>query len=34
MTSVGQNEVDLYKHVQLEPFVSFKTLSSLLVLFP
>ena len=34
VTSVGQNEVDLYKHVQLQPFVNFKTLSSLVVLFP
>jgi rod shape-determining protein MreC len=34
VTSVGQNEVDLYKHVQLEPFVNFNTLSSLVVLFP
>jgi rod shape-determining protein MreC len=34
VTSVGQNEVDLYKHVQLQPFVDFKTLSSLVVLIP
>jgi rod shape-determining protein MreC len=34
VTSVGQNEVDLYKHVQLQPFADFKTLSSLLVLIP
>ena len=34
VTSVGQNEVDLYKHVQLQPFVNFETLSSLVVLFP
>jgi rod shape-determining protein MreC len=34
VTSVGQNEVDLYKHVQLQPFVNFKTLSSLVVLIP
>jgi rod shape-determining protein MreC len=34
VTSVGQNEVDLYKHVQLQPFVNFKTLSSLVVLLP
>jgi rod shape-determining protein MreC len=34
VTSVGQNEVDLYKHIQLQPFVDFKTLSSLLVLIP
>jgi rod shape-determining protein MreC len=31
---VGQNDVDLYKHVQLKPFVDFKTLSSVLVLIP
>jgi rod shape-determining protein MreC len=34
VTFVGQNEVDLYKHVQLEPFVDFKSLTSLLVLVP
>ena len=34
VTSVGQNEVDLYKHVQLVPFVDFKTLSNVLVLIP
>ena len=34
VTGWGQNEVDLYKHVQLQPFVNFKTLSSLVVLFP
>jgi len=34
VTAVGQNEVDLYKHVQLQPFVNFKTLSSLVVLIP
>jgi hypothetical protein len=34
VTSVGQNEVDLYKHVQLQPFVNFSTLSSVLVLIP
>jgi rod shape-determining protein MreC len=34
VASVGQNEVDLYKHVQLQPFVNFKTLSSLVVLIP
>ena len=34
VTSVGQNEVDLYKHVQLQPFADFKTLSSVLVLIP
>ncbi|HYY65022.1 MAG TPA: rod shape-determining protein MreC [Gaiellaceae bacterium] len=31
---VGQNDVDLYKHVQLKPFADFKTLSSVLVLIP
>jgi rod shape-determining protein MreC len=34
VTSVGQNEVDLYKHVQLQPFANFSTLSSVLVLIP
>ena len=34
VTSVGQNEVDLYKHVQLVPFANFKTLSNVLVLIP
>ena len=34
VTAEGQNEVDLYKHVQLQPFVNFKTLSSVLVLIP
>jgi rod shape-determining protein MreC len=34
VTAVGQNEVDLYKHVQLQPFANFKTLSSVLVLIP
>jgi rod shape-determining protein MreC len=34
VTSVGQNEVDLYKHVQLQPFTNFSTLSSVLVLIP
>jgi rod shape-determining protein MreC len=34
VTSVGQNEVDLYKHVQVQPFVNFATLSSLVVLIP
>jgi rod shape-determining protein MreC len=34
VTSVGQNEVDLFKHVQLQPFADFKTLSSVLVLIP
>ncbi|TML48059.1 MAG: rod shape-determining protein MreC [Actinobacteria bacterium] len=32
VTSVGQNEVDLYKHVQVQPFVNFETLGSLVVL--
>jgi rod shape-determining protein MreC len=31
---VGQNDVDLYKHVQVKPFADFKTLSSVLVLIP
>jgi rod shape-determining protein MreC len=31
---VGQNDVDLYKHVQVKPFADFKTLSSVLVLTP
>jgi rod shape-determining protein MreC len=34
VTSVGQNEVDLYKHVQLQPFTNFNTLSSVLVVIP
>ena len=34
VTSVGQNEVDLYKHVQLQPFADFKSLSAVLVLVP
>jgi rod shape-determining protein MreC len=34
VTSVGQNDVALYKSVQLQPFVDFKTLSSVLVLIP
>jgi rod shape-determining protein MreC len=34
VTSVGQNDVDLYKHVKLQPFADFKTLSSVLVLIP
>jgi len=29
--SVGQNEVDLYKHVQLKPFTDFGSLSYVLV---
>jgi rod shape-determining protein MreC len=34
VTFVGQNEVDLYKHVQLEPFTDFKSLTAVLVLVP
>ena len=34
VTAVGQNEVDLYKHVLVQPFTNFKTLSSVLVLIP
>ena len=34
VTSVGQNDVALYKSVQLQPFADFKTLSSVLVLIP
>lgn len=34
VTFVGQNEVDLYKHVQLEAFADFGSLSSVLVLIP
>jgi rod shape-determining protein MreC len=34
VTAVGQNDVDLYKHVKLQPFADFKTLSSVLVLIP
>jgi rod shape-determining protein MreC len=34
VTYVGQTEVDLYKRVQLEPFVDFKSLSAVLVLTP
>jgi rod shape-determining protein MreC len=34
VTSVGQNEVDLFKHVQLQPFANFNTLGSVLVLIP
>lgn len=32
--SVGQNEVDLYKHVQLQPFADFSSLRYVLVLIP
>jgi rod shape-determining protein MreC len=34
VTFVGQNEVDLYKHIQFEPFTDFKSLSLVLVLIP
>jgi rod shape-determining protein MreC len=34
VTFVGQNEVDLYKHVQLEPFADLKSMSVVLVLIP
>jgi rod shape-determining protein MreC len=34
VTSVGQNDVALYKSVQLQPYANFKTLSSVLVLIP
>src|SRR5262249_39272594 len=34
VTSVGQNDVALYKSVQIQPYVDFKTLSSVLVLIP
>ena len=34
VTFVGQNEVDLYKHVQLEPFANLKSMSFVLVLIP
>jgi rod shape-determining protein MreC len=34
VTSVGQNDVALYKSVQLQPFADFNTLSSVLVLIP
>jgi rod shape-determining protein MreC len=34
VTYVGQTEVDLYKRVQLEPFVDFRSLSAVLVLIP
>jgi rod shape-determining protein MreC len=34
VTFVGQNEVDFFKHVQLQPFANFKSLSSVLVLIP
>ena len=34
VTAVGQNEVDLYKHVQLQPFADMKSMSIVLVLIP
>jgi rod shape-determining protein MreC len=34
VTSVGQNDVALYKSVQLQPYANVKTLSSVLVLIP
>jgi rod shape-determining protein MreC len=34
VTSVGQNDVALYKNVQLQPYANVKTLSSVLVLIP
>ena len=34
VTFVGQNEVDFFKHVQLQPFANFKSVSSVLVLIP
>jgi rod shape-determining protein MreC len=34
VTYVGQTEVDLYKRVQVEPFVDFKSISAVLVLIP
>ncbi|HEX6491724.1 MAG TPA: rod shape-determining protein MreC [Gaiellaceae bacterium] len=34
VTFVGQNEVDFYKHVQLQLFANFQSLSSVLVLVP
>jgi rod shape-determining protein MreC len=34
VVSVGQNEVDLYKHVQLQLFADTKSISSVLVLIP
>ena len=32
MTSVGQTDTDLFKEVQVRPFVDFSSLSSVLVL--
>ncbi len=34
VTSVGQNDTDLYKQIQVRPFVDFSSLSSVLVLIP
>jgi rod shape-determining protein MreC len=34
VTSVGQNDTDLYKQIQVQPFVDFTSLSSVLVLVP
>lgn len=34
VTSVGQNEVDLFKQVQLQPFANLKSMSTVLVLIP
>jgi rod shape-determining protein MreC len=34
VTSVGQNDTDLYKQIQVQPFVDFSSLSSVLVLVP
>ncbi len=34
VTSVGQNDTDLYKQIQVQPFVDFASLSSVLVLVP
>jgi rod shape-determining protein MreC len=34
VTFVGQNEVDFFKHVQLQPFANVKSVSSVLVLIP
>jgi len=34
VTSVGQNETDIYKQIQVQPFVDFSSLQSVLVLVP
>ena len=34
VTSVGQNDVDLFKQIQVQPFVDFSSLRSVLVLVP